>query len=340
MAKLQAKKIAGAIQKAKGVGRVEEPFTVCGCSLVLRNLLPDEYADIGKSIEGLDEMGYLNAYRREHIARSVVELNGESLRDINFVEVDVEEVGEDNRPTGVVKSILVETHAFIRDYILVTWGREAIDVAFRKFNDVVEKADREASNGVVFTVPDETQEERYRRLLTEAKEVEGFVALELAAKIRDDAGFTLKPSVAEYEAADARLAKLAEEAAEELPQPAPQRQPLNRVAADVALPELPLSPVSMPPPRPTAPSIPPAAPARAPKVELPELAAARQAAETLRRRTELIEELEKSGTGDTLPGLQAVQVKDRPQRINPDEVQIDTMPVGGINPRFRPPPRV
>lgn len=241
MATLSAKKIQEALKKAQNVGQVEEPVTIVGCEIVLRSLRPDEYALIHQETQELEDISYLIAFKREHLARSIVEVNDADLRHVDFVEVDVE---EDDPKTGkpVVKTLKLEKHVFIRDYVIGSWSREAIDVAFRKFNDVVATSEKKASEGISFVVPDETAEEKYRRLLSEAKEVQGHIPVELATKIREDLGYITQPTQVELDAANEKLSKLAEELPTEEAAPAPTPPPAQ---------------VRVRPPQPTPPQRPP-----------------------------------------------------------------------------------
>lgn len=214
MATLSAKKVSDALKRAQNVGQVEEPVVIDGCEIVLRSLRSDEYEAIHNETSELEDIAYLTGFKREHLCRSIIEVNDVDLRTVDLIEVEVEE--EDPKThKPVLKPIKVEVQAFVRDYVIATWSREAIDVAFRKFNDVVAKAEKKAGEGVLFVVPDETSEEKYRRLLMEAKEVEGGVPVELAVKVREELGFTPKPVAADYTAAEERLAKLSSEGAPE-----------------------------------------------------------------------------------------------------------------------------
>jgi hypothetical protein len=214
-----AKHVTEALARAQYVGRVEEPFTVAGCEIVLQSLRPDEYETIQKETGEFEDLAFLNAWRAEHLCRSLVEFNGVDIRGVHAIELPVEEIDPDTKQT-LVKKKRIERHAFVRDYILSTWSREAMDVAFRKFNDVVARADKVAQEGVVFVVPDETSEEKYRRLVQEMKEVEGQIPVDLVVKILGDAGYVRK---VEYGAAHDQLSKVKEddEASEPTPDPAP-----------------------------------------------------------------------------------------------------------------------
>lgn len=205
--KLQAKKITEALQKAQRVGEVEESFTVAGCELVLRNLRPEEFAAVVAETDDLEEgLDYVNAFKKGHICRSLIELNGESLREYDFVEVDVEESDPTTKQL-VSKAITLERYKFIYDYVLATWSREVVDVAYRKFLDVTSKSEVEAAKGVEFILPDETPDEKFRRLLVEVKDFEGQIPFELAKRILEEVGYVAVTSKAEREKVDEVLSK-------------------------------------------------------------------------------------------------------------------------------------
>lgn len=209
--KLQAKKITEALQKAQRVGEVEERFTVAGCEVVLRNLLPEEFSAVVAETDDLEEgLDYVNVFKKGHICRSLIELNGESLREYDFVEVDVEEPDPVTKQL-ISKTITLERHKFIYDYVLATWSREVVDVAYRKFLDVTRKSEVEAAEGVEFTLPDETPDEKFRRLLVEVKDLEGHLPFELAKRILEEIGYVAITSKEEREKVDEVLSKAASE---------------------------------------------------------------------------------------------------------------------------------
>jgi len=366
MAKLQAKKIAEALKRAQRVGEVEEAFTVSGCDVVLRSLRPAEYEAAMAAVAELEDVAYIQAFKLEHISRSIVELNGESFRDHEYVEVDVEEL-DNSTGRAVVKPVTLELYQFFKEYVLSTWSREAIDVAFRKWNDVVAKAERVAAENITFTVPDETDDDKYRRLLGEAKALEPSVPFELAAKIRDEFGYALKQ---EYMDAGERLAKLEGG-------PGVQVVTEEELAATKPAPDLatrPVGPASEAPPpmqRSTAAILRPGAVVAqaasqlkdvpqvlgqsvgqlkdvVPAIVRADAAAASVPPPETRRKADEIAALEGTLPQD-MPSLGATpqtaynpHAETRPQSRNPEEAKqiIDKPPVGGINPRFRPPPRL
>ena len=293
---------------------------------MLRSLRPDEYEAALAAIGEQEDLAYIQAYKTEHLSRSIIEINNESLREYDFVDVDIEETDHKTERT-TIKTATLERHQFIKEYVIATWSREAIDVAFRKFNDVVAKAERVAAQEVTFEIPEETAEEKYRRLITEAKEVEGTVPLELAAKVRDENGYLLKQ---EWTSVEAKLAQV-ESAKEPEPEPAP---------------------VSVPEPEPTPVSAAPAPTLQAstaailrqpvrelvPRVEVPES----PIDPALLRRASEIQALEGLGPVVDTGATPQTELESRPQMRDPEEAKkiLDRPPTGGLNPRFRSPPRV
>jgi hypothetical protein len=358
--RLKANKIQDAIQKAQRVGEAEEKFTIDGCEVVLRSLQPGEYQAVLDEIEDLEDSAYMNGYRFGHLSRSLVEINGESLREFDFIEVEVE---EDVDGVKQVKTIALERHKFVCDYILSSWSIPAIDAAFRKFGDVVDLAEAKAVEGVEFRLPDETPEDKFRRLLTEAKELEGQIPFELVSRILNEVGYMSKSSKEELESVDSRLSSVAAETNSEgspqahqgssgpvatstVPQtasaPRAPRTPLNQIPVSVPTPQLART-ESEEPRRPVIPLSP----------------------EVVRRARELealegnipgiqseVERMSDNPTGpsiqsstrvaDSVPGQAVTSSNVVTTRVDPSSLGsiLDRPPSGGVNPRFRPPPRI
>jgi len=227
MATLKAKRLQGALQKARNVGRVEEAVTIDGCALVLQNLAPEDYDLITQETADLDGAEYLHAYQIAHVSRSVVEIEGVDLRDVQFVEDDVPtgayllsatvsnevkankardvlaEVGikltvEPPEEGGEVKTVKLEKAEWMRQRV-ASWGREALLVAYRKYAELVVKAEVKAKEGVKFQMLDESAEEKFRRLLAEAKELESDLPDDMIRKILDDVGYSPLSTEAELD---------------------------------------------------------------------------------------------------------------------------------------------
>lgn len=371
MAKLQAKRITEALKKAQRVGEVEEQFTIAGCNVVLRSLTNEEYEAVNKVSNELEELEYIDSFKKEHICRSICELNGESLREYDFVEVEVEEPDPRSPGLMVKKTVNLEKPTFVLNYVLATWSREAIDTTFRKFNDVVAKSERAAVEGVEFTIPDETPEEKFRRLVLEAKELEGQVPFELVTRILNEVGYVSKASQEELEAVQDRLAQVAvdmpveepvptlQEALGSIPEPAPKHQPRDIAEPVLARQSRPQLPVDSNQPDPEAlmrsrtPLNQVAIPTPTLAVQPPPAMQARPvipASPGVLRKAREIEQLEGVVNPDldrpTIEGGTRMtegipELSENISRVNPQEAEriFDQLPVAGINPRYRAPNR-
>ncbi len=276
MATLKSKKLQEALKKARNLGRAEEAVTVDECSLVLRSLTPKDYEDSGRETEELDGIEFYQAYQMSHVCRSIVEIEGVDLRDVDFIEEDVpsgqyllnaacgkgkaEEAQKALAGLGItltvvppdasegMRTTLVERHEWVRQRA-ASWSREAIGVLYRKFMDVVAEGDRRAREKVEFRTPDETDEDKFRRLLGELKELSAQIPQDLSKRIMEDAGYMAKATQAELDEVDRRAREFAAEQAqlkEEEAQP-PQAAPAPFTPPRVELQE---EPLPSPPPAP------------------------------------------------------------------------------------------
>lgn len=267
---ISAKQLNASLEKAKGVGIVEgEPFTIGDCEVVLRNLRPDEYESIVSETKELEDLVYLDEWQKGHVARAVVQLNGVDLRGTKFVE-DEE---PDPKNKGQVRAVKREVHDWLRKNILSTWGKEAMFTAYRKFTDVVFLAENKSKDGIQFVVSDETNEEKYRRLLGEMKEAEAELPPLLARAILEEYGYVVKEALPNFEEGGAEKTASPESVEETAEQPpasvakvteAPKQAPS---LADVMRQRVPLNTVMVPPEK-RSPEAAPAPVQRAPEASL------------------------------------------------------------------------
>jgi len=244
MATLKAKKIRGALQKARNVGRAEESVTVDGCTIVLQSMPSSYYDAILKEVEDLEGAEYLHEYQNGYLCRAIVEIEGVDLRDVDFVEDDVpagnyvvnaivnteakaKKAKEELAKLGIElvlvppdgsegeRTIMLERHEWIRNQIK-TWSQEALAVAWRKYADVVVTGENRAREKVEFRTPDETKEDKFRRLISEAKALENELPSEMLASILAEVGYLQKTSTVELDATTQRLRTVA---AQESPKP-------------------------------------------------------------------------------------------------------------------------
>lgn len=204
MTNLLDKQLKEALSRAKNVGIVEEAFTVEGCSLVIRNLRPDEYAAALKEVDGLEPMDYFVRFQMAQVSRAIVEVNGVDLRDVRHVTVD-----DMDPKTGKPRQLKRELHQYLSDHVLASWGREVLYSVARKLIEVMDTAERKAKEGITFTVPDENTEELYRRLMSEAQSVQSNLPDSLVEQVLSEYGLLRKTGVEELEQAAEKVANLA-----------------------------------------------------------------------------------------------------------------------------------
>lgn len=331
MGNISAKALSNALAKARNVGLVEESCTIEDCEIVLRNLRPEEYSDIIQDCDGLDEVKFLNAYQKGHISRSIVEVNGVDLRDVTTVVVEE----DDPRNPGQQKKVQRELHRYLLKNMLDSWSKEALYTAFRKFSDVVELAERKAKDGITFLVPEETPEDKYRRLLQEVRALEQDIPETVIEDALDDAGLVRKATKEELELVGARTAQIAKD--------------LRAKEEDAEDPPAPQS-VSEQPAASVSPRVFPTNPVRDPHQEL------RKAIDSRKSRQPAVEAVEVSTTSSKAAEIADIEGEAftpfsvPPERLRDDQNEvievrkavvappgvIDPPLTAGINPRFRP----
>lgn len=263
---LQAKRIQEALTKAKTVGRIEESMTLSGCPIVLQNLAPEDYPAIVQELEEVPETEYLFQFQLSNVSRSLIEIDGQDLRGVDYIEDEVpagaylvvlqlpSEVAAKSitqklrteaklkatilpPETEDVRTIKVARHEWLKKNVLSSWGYEALAVAWRKFSELRIKAEEAAKNGIQFQIPDETPEDKLRRLLTDMDEAAQDLPDEMLDRILGDAGLLRKAKQEELDAVEDRLKKVAVEESpqeETSPAPPPPPQPRRRSIAEIA----------------------------------------------------------------------------------------------------------
>lgn len=340
MGTLSARNLTQALSQARNVGIVEEPFVVDDVSVVVRNLRPDQYDSIFKECQGLADVEYLNAWQMAHVSRAICEINGLDFRDVTTVEV---EEPDPKRPNQT-RTVKVELHSWLQKNLLAGWTREVIYICYRKVSDVIEAGEKKAQEGITFRVADETNEDKYRRLLGELKELEEDLPEKMVDNILRDNGLSRRSTANELEAVQTRLSNLSKE-----------QEPVQEQEPVVVQTEPPVQTIpEVPPPTSTPPSAdriaellrnrtPLNQPVN-PIVREPEQEPVVQAP----RRTAELASIEGDVTVTSRP-IDAVNLQPQDQRpeivlgsrprLDLAEAQknLDKPPTGGINPRFRPP---
>lgn len=338
MVMLKASRLAKVLDRARNAGQVEETATIAGVALVLSSLPSEAYNAILRELEDVPETSYAVCYQIEHVCRSLVEVDGESLRDVDFIEIE--------GPEPDAPAVRVEKHQWLRDNLVSTWSREMVQTAFRKVLDAIQGADEKASAGVKFRVEAETDEEKYRRLLGELKEVGTELPSDMREAILKEEGLAPATSRVELQALDERVKAWSRDATAgepppevpvqavvtPPPSPEPPRAPQQLVQAAVsetpAPPSLNRIPMNQTPIRDPVPS--------APADMSPTTANWRQSAPP----PDQVHTLSRSDRVAALEALDdAPVILQRESRVDPDGAAeiMDRPPNVGLNPKYVPP---
>ncbi len=338
MGSIVAKDLRASLAKASDLGLVEETFDLCGQTLTVRNLRPPEVENCIASCMNKEDYQYLNLFQRMHVCFGLVELNGFSFRDIQFV--DDEE--PDPKRAGATRKVKLEKHQWLADNLVSDWGQEAIFTIYRKIGDCTARAEKLAREGVTFLAPDETDEDKYRRLLGEIKEIEQNMPAQLIERTLEEFGYVQQSTLDELRAAEDKLEKLrVEEEAKTAgtpPEPEPVPEPSVAQAKDLLRARVPMNQQPLMAGPPPATSVPatsaPVVSSRAAalaaleaEADVTGMMADAVAPQNLPRPTEIAE------IGGPQPKI------DLEKSAREASAIIERPPVGGINPKFRPPSR-
>lgn len=320
MATLQASRVKEALIRASSVGRIEETVNLADCEIVFRSLGPDEFEAIVKDCEELEDVEYLHAYQIGHLCRSIVQFESVDLRGVDLVEVEIED--RNNPGSTVVKK--VEIAAWLRDNYVRKWGKEAISIGFRKVAELMAKAEEEAKKNIKFDLPDELDEDKYRRLLSEIREIEENLPEDLSTKALEDFGYAHRSTPEELAEVERRVREFSEEQAAlatEVPPPPKSSTPPN--VEDLMKNRQPLN---TPIPATSVPS-----------VEI----------RTTSDKSSRLAALEKEVDPGILDAVQAISGTEVPEYTKISKIDIDKAaqivdqpPIVGINPRFRKRPQI
>ncbi len=247
MGTISASKITAALQKARDIGVSEEPLTIEDVALVLRNLRPDHYSAIyteNKEKEGIE---HVFSFQKSHLCRSIVEINGVDLRDVDYVEVE-EEIKDPKTQEPVIdpatgqpktRKVKLERHVYVRQYVLDGWTKEPIQIAWRKFGDVLKLAEDKAKDGVKFVLPEMSPEERLREAIGNVREVIDDVPSALVDSILEEAGLIRISTADEIKRAMEKAEQITRDIGATGPQPQQQAQAPQEVPQQQAAPVAP-----------------------------------------------------------------------------------------------------
>ena len=224
MTTLKASRLQALLAKAKNTGQVEETVTLAGLEVTFRSLTPEDYVRLSEDLENVSDGSYGHMYQQEMVCRGLVEIEGEDFRDVDFIEV--EKIDPASRQPVMVK---VERHQWILDNIVKTWSSATVLTAFKKVMDTIAASEAKAVEGVEFRVESETDEDKFRRLLSELQEIGSGLPEDMREAILKSNGLLTATSQQELEALNERSKEWLERSSkQEIPEPQePPRAPLS-----------------------------------------------------------------------------------------------------------------
>ncbi len=182
------KKVTPALLQTRGLGILEESLEFDGHSIVLRSLTDMEWAAAHSAafdvLNGSDsdtsqsDVLFTAHMHLEALSRSICDLDGESLRDVDFIEAVIDDT-----------TVQLERHDFLLKFVLPTWSQSFIGAVWDCYLGLLERTSVYARQSIRLTVDNETVVERYQRLLTELRQLEGQCPVEVVDRVLDGSGY-------------------------------------------------------------------------------------------------------------------------------------------------------
>lgn len=130
----------------------EKTIDVAGLSITLRSVSPKEEADIQNSLpsisgdeEGSSAMEFVDVFRKETLARSIVQVGDLDLRGVDYVETG--EKTSNGTPMKVRKEEAVSQ-------MVEGWSRPILTKVFESFTELVEELENDLNDKLQITPPD------------------------------------------------------------------------------------------------------------------------------------------------------------------------------------------
>jgi hypothetical protein len=174
---LQIGKIDSGIETLKRLGHLSESFEILGHQITLRTILRKELESINRYCQPLYEEAqtsedtfslgnWIQAVKLETLAYAIM-----GIGNLDFTDIDYVATGDLDDATH--KPIRVQKHAYVRS-LLLEWEDSLVDTIFKKFQQLTEKAEARAKEGVVFQ--DQAHEARIAELEDELAQLKSELA--------------------------------------------------------------------------------------------------------------------------------------------------------------------
>lgn len=138
-----------AFQPLLDISHKEKSVEVMGIKITLRSLTPTQEVEIQKCLPDLQDtesspIEFVDVFRMETLAHAIVEVQGQSLRDQEFIFT-----GEETSSGVPVKMTKVDA---VKD-VMSAWPRPVLSLLFNEFTSLVEELESDVSSAIS-TEPD------------------------------------------------------------------------------------------------------------------------------------------------------------------------------------------
>ena len=138
------------LEPLSNIGKGEKVVDVAGVSVTIRNLTPLEESEVQKSLPKMEgdeatPLDFVDVFRRETLARSIVQVGDLDLRGLEYVETG--ETLPNGKPIKVSK-----TEALMR--MISTWSRPVFTKLFEQYGLLLEEVEKNLDSSLIVSPTD------------------------------------------------------------------------------------------------------------------------------------------------------------------------------------------
>jgi hypothetical protein len=160
------------LEPLSNIGKGEKVVDVAGVSVTIRNLTPLEESEVQKALPKMEgdeatPLDFVDVFRRETLARSIVQVGDLDLRGLEYVETG--ETLPNGKPIKVSK-----TEALMR--MISTWSRPVFTKLFEQYGLLLEEVEKNLDSSLIVS-PTDLEEEK-KNLEARVEEINRRIELE------------------------------------------------------------------------------------------------------------------------------------------------------------------
>lgn len=138
------------LEPLSNIGKGEKVVDVAGVSVTIRNLTPLEESEVQKALPKMEgdeatPLDFVDVFRRETLARSIVQVGDLDLRGLEYVETG--ETLPNGKPIKVSK-----TEALMR--MISTWSRPVFTKLFEQYGLLLEEVEKNLDSSLIVSPTD------------------------------------------------------------------------------------------------------------------------------------------------------------------------------------------